>query len=255
MIALNKRRKTWMANACGCSAPTPLLAVAFGAALFTGGCTKPFHLWQADITSTPKPPTLDVSKLTHERVIILPPAAYNHLQGYIPAVSRGLHVACSEAAPPIRAISQYETVNTLSQQELLSDYREDKPDYAPSSILDRRRLGRIHKALAAKYVLQSGIAQFTESTEDRFEFAGLKLIKTRVNSLSLWLRLWDAETGEFLWEAAGEGTVAATLFEEKSSLPLYDIARRLWTLMLQETLLAGKTRTVLTSNEYIFSGE
>jgi hypothetical protein len=230
------------------------LGIALWAAILMGACSKPFHLWQADITSTPNPHSFDVGNLARERVVILAPAAYNHLQGYIPSVSRGLRAACSEVSPAIRVVSQHETVNTLSKQEMESDYREEKPDYAPSNILDRQRLGRIHKALAAKYVLQPGLAQFTESTEDRFEFAGFVLMKTRVNSLSVWLRLWDAETGEFLWEGAGEGVVAATLFEEKSSLPLYDIARRLWMLMLQETLLAGKTRAVLTSEEYIFSG-
>lgn len=230
------------------------LGITLWVALLLGGCTKPFHLWQADITSTPTLQSFDVNNLAHERVVILAPAAYNHLQGYIPSVSRGLRAACSEVSPAIRVVSQHETINTLSKQEMMSDYREEKPDYAPSNILDRQRLDRIHKTLAAKYVLQPGLARFTESTEDRFEFAGIKLIKTRVNSLSLWLRLWDAETGEFLWEGEGEGVVAATLFEEKSSLPLYDIARRLWMLMLQETLLAGKTRTVLSSEEYIFSG-
>jgi hypothetical protein len=231
------------------------IVIAVWTALIMGGCSKPFHLWQADITATPRPETFDVDALARERVAILAPAAYNHLQGYIPALARGLRAACSKVAPPIKSISLYETLNVLSQQGLSSDYREEKPDYAPGDIMDRQRLSRVHKALTAKYVLQPGVAQFTESTEDRFEFAGWKLIKTRVSALSLWLRLWDAETGEFLWEAAGEGTVAATLFEEKSTLPLYDIARRLWMLMLQETLLAGKTRAVLTSEEYIFSGE
>lgn len=232
-----------------------VLLIALWAALSIVGCSKPFHLWQVDITSTSRPQSLDISALARERVAILAPAAYNHLQGYIPAVSRGLRTACVEITSPLKTISLYETLNTLSRQGLASDYREEKPDYAPSDIMDRQRLGRIHKALAARYVLQPGLTQFTESTEARFEFAGWKLIKTRVNSLSLWLRLWDAETGEFLWEGAGEGTVAATLFEEKSTLPLYDIARSLWRLMLQEGLLAGKTRAVLTSEEYIFSGD
>lgn len=104
-------------------------------------------------------------------------------------------------------------------------------------------------------MLQSGLAQFSESLEDRFEFMGWKLIQTRVNSLSLWLRLWNAETGEFIWEGAAEATVASTLLEEKTSLSLHNVARRLWTYMLQETLLGGKTKTVLISEERIFGGE
>ncbi len=148
-----------------------LLGFTLWVTLLMGGCTKPFHLWQADITSTPALQSFDVSELVRERVVILAPAAYNHLQGYIPFVSQGLRTACSQVSPTIRVVSQHETMNTLSKQEMVSDYREEEPDYAPSNILDRQRLGRIHKALAAKYVLQPGLARFTESTEDRFELA------------------------------------------------------------------------------------
>ena len=80
-------------------------------------------------------------------------------------------------------------------------------------------------------------------------------LQTRVNSLTLWLRLWNAETGEFVWEGAAEATVASTLLEEKSSLALHDIARRLWTLMLRETLIGGKTKTAMFSQEQIFARE
>lgn len=228
--------------------------VLLAAALLMGGCSKPFHLWQADVSSTPKPLSFDVGKLASERVAILAPASYADLQGYLPVVLHGLTAACSKVSPPIRTISLHETMNTLSRQGHLSDYREDAPDYAPSNILDRQRLGRIHNALAAKYVLQPGLAEIAESTEDRFEFAGFKVMKARVQRMHLWLRLWDAETGEFLWEGAGEGTVAAAMFEDRSSIPIHDVAGWLWMLMLQETLLAGKTRAALTSEEYIFSG-
>lgn len=228
------------------------LAVAFGLALLSGGCSKPLHLWQADISATPTPPSFDVGKLASERVAILAPASYSDLQGYLPIMLEGLTAACSQVAPPIQVISLYETMNTLSQQGLSSDYREDAPDYAPSNILDRQRLGRIHKALAAKYVLQPGLAAITQSTEDRFEFAGLKLLKAQIQIVNVWLRLWDAETGEFLWQAGGEVTVATALFEDRSSVSIYDIARGLWMHMIQETLLAGKTRAVLVSEDFMF---
>jgi hypothetical protein len=222
---------------------------------FLAGCNKPLYVWQAHLNSTPKSPSFEVSTLANERVIILAPAAHQYLQGYVPSVSQALSAACAEVSPPVRALSNFETVNKLTEQGLSIDYVEEKPDYAPSRILDRQQLQRLHKGLAAQYVLQPGLAQFSESLEDSFEFSGLKLIKKRINSLVLWLRLWNAETGDFVWEGAGEATVASTLLEEQSSLALHDMARRLWILMLQETLLGGKTKTVRFSKEHVFGGE
>ena len=136
--------------------------------VFLAGCSKPLYLWQADLTSTARPPTFDDQSLANERVAILPLATYNHLQGYVPSVSQAFSAACTEVSPPVKALSYYETVNKLSVQGLSSDFVEEKPDYVPSRILDRGRLQRLSKGLEAKYVLQPGLAEFTESLEDRF---------------------------------------------------------------------------------------
>jgi hypothetical protein len=40
---------------------------------------------------------------------------------------------------------------------------------------------------------------------DKFELAGIKLVTNRVITLRLWLQLWETQTGQILWESAGEG--------------------------------------------------
>jgi hypothetical protein len=77
--------------------------------------------------------------------------------------------------------------------------------------------------------------------DDKFEAFGFHILRTRLNTLGLWLRLWDAQTGEFLWESAGEATVAAELLNEGSAVPFHESARKLWRHMIQEGLLDGQT--------------
>jgi hypothetical protein len=75
--------------------------------------------------------------------------------------------------------------------------------FARSDILDRERLQRIGSALGTRYMLQPGLAEFSQSLMDRFEIVGFKLLKALVTTLR------DTQAGQMLWESAGESTVAA----------------------------------------------
>jgi hypothetical protein len=51
--------------------------------------------------------------------------------------------------------------------------------------------------------------------------------------------LWDTRTGEIIWESSGEATLAAEDVRE-SRIPFDEIARRLWSRMLDD-LFTGLT--------------
>jgi hypothetical protein len=210
-------------------------------ALLIVGCSRPFHLWEAHTTATPVPSSLKASTLPSEQTVILFPATFNHLQGYVPALFQALTAACSDTFPPIPVLSQYETFNKVNQQDSARGYTEEDPSFAASRPLSRHRLQQIRTTLGARYVLQPGFANVAEEMDDKFEFAGFVFLRTRANTMNLWLRLWDAETGDFLWESAGEATVAAELLNEGAAVPFHEIARKLWRHMIQEGLLDGNT--------------
>ena len=109
--------------------------------------------------------------------------------------------------------------------------------FARSGILDRERLQRIGTVLGSRYVLQPGLAEFTQTLVDRFEVSGFKLLRTRVTTLRLWLQLWDTQAGQIVWESAGEITVAAELLRGERAVPLTEIAQDLWSRMIQKDLL------------------
>ena len=209
--------------------------------LLAVGCSSPFHLWEAHTASTPLPPSLKISALPDEQTVILFPATFNHLQGYVPTVFQALTAACTDTFPPIPVLSRHETINKVNQREPAQDYIDQDPSFAASRLLSRQRLQQIQAALGTRYVLQPGLAYVTEEMDEKFEFGGFVFLRTRVNTMGLWLRLWDAQTGEFLWESAGEATVGAELLNPSAAVPWHHIARKLWRHMIQEGLLDGKT--------------
>jgi hypothetical protein len=215
------------------SIATALLAAS---AALAAGCT-PLHLWEAHVTSAPRPPSFDVAVLAREPVATLGLVAPAGLQGLSLSVSLAFDTALSQVSPPVRGIPTYETVNRLNDNGLAADYGDMMSGFARSGILDRERLQRIGTALGTRYVLQPGLAEFTQALVDRFELSGFKLFRTRITTLRLWLQLWDTQAGLIVWASAAEITVAAELLRGERAVPLTDIAEDLWSRMIQRYLL------------------
>jgi len=186
--------------------------LAFSAAL-PAGCSTPFQMSDAHVTSAVPSSSLDIAGLACEPVTTLGLVAPAGLQGLSPTVSHALTTALSEASPPVRAMPMPELVN---------------------------RLRRIGAALGSRYVLQPGLADFNQALVDKFELVGLKIVKTRLSTLRLWLQLWDAQTGHLLWESTGEMTVAAPVLMQESTVALDEIARTLWSRMIKNDLLGAR---------------
>jgi hypothetical protein len=92
-------------------------------------------------------------------------------------------------------------------------------------------------------MLLPGLAEYNQVIIDRLALSGWKLIQSRVITLRLWLQLWDTQSGRILWESAGEITVATELFRPERTVPLDEIAQKLWLRMIQDNLLEAKTRS------------
>jgi hypothetical protein len=206
-------------------------------------CGRPIHVWEAHTYATSIPASLNVSTLGQERVVALLPATYGHLQGYIPMVSHALIAACAETDPPLRPIPEHKAFNEINHHQLIEEYADPDPTYAASRLLSEKRLKQLGSALGVKYVLQPGFAYVSEDLEDKFEFGGFVFVKTRVSTIGLWFRLWDAQTGEFLLESNGAATVAAGLFQGGAAVSLHETTRRLWRQMIKEAVFSGKTKS------------
>jgi hypothetical protein len=212
-------------------------------AMLLASCSTPLHTWDMHTAATPRLIPFDRAALAREPVATFGPAAPAGLQGLGPVVGHGLAEALAQASPSIQAIPAYEVMGRLNEQGLAVEYGELVAGFARGGILERQHLQRIGAALGAPYVLQPGLAEYSQVLADKFEVLGLKLLKTRLTTLRLWLQLWDTRTGQLLWEASGEVTVAAQLLTQESVVSLEDIAQSLWSRIIQDDLLGGSTRS------------
>jgi len=194
----------------------------------------------AHVTSAVPSSSPDIAVLACEPVTTFGLVAPAGLQGLSPTVSHALTTALSGASPPVRAMPMPDLVNRLTDQELAGEYATILSDVARTGILERQRLRRIGAALGSRYVLQPGLADFNQVLLDKFEFAGLKIVRTRLSTLRLWLQLWDAQTGHLLWESTGEVTVAAPVVTQESTVALHEIAQTLWSRMIKNDLLGAR---------------
>ena len=97
-------------------------------------------------------------------------------------------------------------------------------------------------ALGSRYILLPGLAQFDETIIDKFEAAGIKILRNRVTTLRAWLQLWDSRTGHIVWESSGEVTTAAVFLSPKQTVALEQIAKKLLVRMMQDGLLNRKPK-------------
>jgi hypothetical protein len=219
------------------SRPIIVLAVALLA-----GCT-PIYTWDTNTTSTARPPSFDVAELAHQPVATIGVVAPGGLTGYSVSLSHALIDALSHTSPLIRGIPAHEVANAINDQGLSTEYGELLSGFARTGILERERLQRIGSALGFRYLLVPGLAEFNHVVMDRFEIAGIKVIRLRLTVLRVWLQLWDARTGHMLWESSGEVGTASDVVKHDRIVPIDEVARRIWLRMLQQDLLEGATGT------------
>ena len=224
----------------------PGTILVFAAALLVG-CT-PLHLSDTHTTSTPSSQFFDAAELAREPVATLGVLAPASLQGFNPSLSHALNAALSEASPPIRGIAAHETLNMLNQQGLGAEYSTLIAGFGRGGILEREPLQRIGSALSSRYVLLPGLAEFNQVIIDRLSIYGWNSIQSRVTTLRLWLQLWETQTGKILWESSGEVTVATKLLRSEQTVPLDEIAQKLWLRMIQDNLIDGES-----GSRFIFS--
>jgi TolB-like protein len=127
-------------------------------------------------------------------------------------------------------------LNRINREGLAGEYGGMLADYVRTGILNRPVLEKIGRALGVAYVFQPSLASFGQSVSSRFSFFGLRLLQTRVTTLRLTLQLWDARSGEIVWESSGEATLAGEDIRE-FRIPFDEIARRLWSHMLDDLFM------------------
>ena len=105
--------------------------------------------------------------------------------------------------------------------------------------------GGLDRDLARDTCCFQGLHSLTRQIIDKYEAAGIKLLRNRVTTLRLWLQLWDSQTGHIVWELSGEVTTATVFLSARQTVALERIAKKLLVRMIQDGLIESKTETQL----------
>jgi hypothetical protein len=204
--------------------------------LISTGCVGPLQQWGEETTFYPRAASFDPATLRQEQVGVLSTMVGFGLEGYAHQVSHSLASALTQTRIPLKSLTVQDTLSRINMEGLTGEYADMVSTYTRTGILDRERLEKIGRALHVSYVFQPVLASFTQAMSGRLSVLGLRILQTRVTFLRLTLQLWDTRTGEIIWESSGEATLAAEDVRE-SRIPFDEIARRLWSHMLDDLFI------------------
>jgi hypothetical protein len=214
---------------------------------FAAGCASSIYGWQVRTNSTPRSETFQLSILERQPVALFPSKTSPGLRGNEVGLSQYLGEVLRKIVPSWKVISAKETITRINRQGLASEFIRIGNDYEQSDIFERDPLRKIAAGIGARYVFQPRLATFTQMMIDRFKFPGidLRLTQTRSSIMRLSLQLWNAETGELVWDSVAETNMAN---EAVSQDPVYleDIARATLASMISD-LLHGRTSSQYTT--------
>ena len=196
-------------------------------------CIGVFKQWGDETSIVWKAPTFDPRSLEKQPVVVLNAFAGMSLEGYRHQVSQSLFLTLTKEKNPLSVLSPQETIGRLNRAGLGKEVSSMTSDYFTSGILDRDTLRKICQTLECQYVFQPSLAAFRQYMEDRLRLFGLRVLQTRVTILRLSLQIWDAHTGEIVWESSGEGTMAAEDVRDVM-IPFEEITQKLWIKILSD---------------------
>lgn len=173
-----------------------------------GGCSGPFK--QANITANEFYRSPLLKNIGNSRIGFLTTVASRErgLSEYRVGISDIIEKAFRKEKPEIVIISSRETINSINNAALTDIYASMLNYYDVTGILNKNYLKKIGDALEVQYIAQPKLLSFVETTTIRLSALGLSIISTRETTVKLSLQLWDTLTGNIVWEASGQATVA-----------------------------------------------
>jgi len=130
--------------------------------------------------------------LTRESVAVLPMWGKGDPRSYLPS-AEGIFVnALKEMRPQIRLLAPSETRRTILEKGVDGAYRSTEEAFISRRVVREEDIRRLGQSLNVRFLLETDLDR-VEVTE------GATLVRIRG-------QLWDAQTGDVVWEGTGEGT-------------------------------------------------
>lgn len=117
--------------------------------------------------------------------------------------------------PSVHIVTLPETLSAVNGNGLADEYRAMYADYRDTGIFLRTTLKKIAEITGARYVAQIKLAGFSQGSETRFGFLGLRIVDTQYAKIRLFFQIWDSADGSIAWEGTHELVYAEDDTSEK----------------------------------------
>ena len=108
-----------------------------------------------------------------------------------------------------------QTINLINRADLGMEYSQMLEEYQISSILEKRTLQKISKALDVQYLILPNLLGYDRRTATRISVFGVRFVHTRSSTLRIMAQIWNGQTGDMVWEGSAEVTLANEDIREK----------------------------------------
>lgn len=215
--------------------------------VFLVGCASSLYGWHVRTNSTLTSASFLPANLERHSIALFGAVTTPMLQGTEVGLPLILAQIIQQVAPALKVLSPQELAQRINKHGLVGEYARMRADYWQSDILDSDALRKIASAIGVRYVFQPRLASFSQTMTNRVGWTtgiDFRLSQTRSSIMRASLQLWDAETGEMVWDSYAEATVQNEAFSQD---PVYfeDVARITMASMLSD-FMRGKRGSTYT---------
>ncbi|MDZ7773018.1 MAG: hypothetical protein U5K31_09830 [Balneolaceae bacterium] len=179
---------------------------AVAIALFLTGCMATIqNATEVSYTS----PDYSSEQLKEDGLAILPITAGSGLEGYRRPFGNWInHYVDSVGNREFKYSDWQTTMSELNDAGLSDDYNEAISSYRQTSVLDQSFLSELQSEVGPRFYLYIQLGNFEQTSNTEYNiFSGLET--TRTNEVNAYAQIWDAQTGDVVWEALSEATASS----------------------------------------------
>ncbi|MDW7646298.1 MAG: hypothetical protein SCI25_14805 [Desulfuromonadales bacterium] len=187
---------------------TLLLSVL--AALSFSGCLK-----QIDGTAQTHNVSLEAKQLETYGLAVITPTSVTGQEEDRQSVALIFALALEKHRPDIPLSTLSETIGHINRNGMATEYRSMFEEYHFTGIFKQDALMKVGKMTGHRYLAQLKLANFSQSSQSRLSFFGLRLFQTKSGNIRLFLSVWDSWDGSIVWEGMDEVNFAYDTFQEK----------------------------------------
>jgi len=106
-------------------------------------------------------------------------------------------------------VSLVDFLNLVNNAGLADSYTASLEMYDSSGLIPQDALKRLGEAADVRYLAKLSLANFEQNQIERFGVAGFRVISTYRTRIRVFLEIWDSDSGQIVWYANEELSIAS----------------------------------------------